>query len=269
MKPLYSESSGSGPPLALLHGWGMNLRLFDPLRAQLAEHYTVTALDLPGHGRSPWVVGLKAPQQLDWLAGQLPCDALLVGWSLGGQLALQLAGRNALRVRGLVLIATTPRFVRSEDWPYGLPASVLAGFAAALERDQARTIADFLALQVRGSAEADAVLRTMQQALHERTEPEALSAGLGMLRDNDLRELARTLDIPTLIIAGQYDRVTPPAAARALAQLMPDAQLLEVARAGHAPFLSHPQTVIDALLAARVTADNAPKRNPLDRAATP
>jgi pimeloyl-[acyl-carrier protein] methyl ester esterase len=250
VKALYRERSGTGPPLALLHGWGMNLRLFDPLRAQLAPHYTVTAWDLPGHGRSPWVAGIRAAEQVEWLASQLPHDALLVGWSLGGQLALQLACHDELRIRGLVLISTTPRFVRSADWPYGLAATVLAGFAAALERDQQRTLEDFLALQVRGSAEADAVMTTLRQALREPAEPAALAAGLEMLRDNDLRALARTLELPTLVIAGQYDRVAPPAAAQALVQMMPDARLLTVARAGHAPFLSHPQVVLEALLAA-------------------
>jgi pimeloyl-[acyl-carrier protein] methyl ester esterase len=180
----------------------------------------------------------------------LPRDARLAGWSLGGQLALQLARRDELRVRGLVLISTTPRFVRSADWPYGLPASVLAGFAAALERDQQRTLRDFLELPVRGSAQAEGVLATLQQALRERAEPAALAAGLEMLRENDLRALVRTVDLPTLVIAGQYDRVTPPAAAQALVEMMPNAQLLAIARAGHAPFLSHPDVVLEAMLAA-------------------
>jgi pimeloyl-[acyl-carrier protein] methyl ester esterase len=246
---LYRETSGSGPPLVLLHGWGMNLRLFDDLRARLAPHYTVTALDLPGHGRSPWQPELSPAQQLSSIAAQLPPEALLVGWSLGGQLALQLAAGGALPVRGLVLMASTPRFLRSADWPHGLPAVVLERFAAELERDPQRVLADFLLLQVRGSAEAETVLAALQRALETRAAAPALAAGLAMLRDNDLRELARGLQVPTLVIAGQYDRVTPPAAARALVQLLPQGRLLMLPRAGHAPFLSHPRAVLEALLA--------------------
>jgi len=248
MKALYCERSGRGPPLGLLHGWGMNLRLFDTLRAELAPHYTVTALDLPGHGRSPWISGMSPSQQLECLAAQLPQEALLVGWSLGGQLALQLAAQDALRVRGLVLIATTPRFVQAADWPHGLPAAWLEQFALQLERDTQRTLADFLALQVRGSTRADFVLAALQQALQESAAPQALAAGLAMLRHNDLRELARGLTVPTLVVAGQYDRVTPLAAALALVQLLPRARLLPVPRAGHAPFLSHRPMVLEALL---------------------
>jgi pimeloyl-[acyl-carrier protein] methyl ester esterase len=248
MKALYCERSGRGPPLGLLHGWGMNLRVFDTLRAELARHYTVTALDLPGHGRSPWISGLSPSQQLEILAAQLPQESLLVGWSLGGQLALQLAAQGAVRVRGLVLMATTVRFTQSTDWPHGLPAAWLEQFALQLERDTRRTLANFLALQVRGSTRADIVLAALQQALHESAAPEALAAGLAMLRHNDLRELARGLGVPTLVVAGQYDRVTPLASAQALVQLLPRARLLAVPRAGHAPFLSHRQTVLEALL---------------------
>jgi len=250
---LYRESAGRGPPLALLHGWGMNLRLFDGLRAGLEPHYAVTAVDLPGHGRSAWTPGRSPAQQLESLAAALPQDALLVGWSLGGQLALQLAAGRALRVRALVLIATTPRFVRGPDWPHGLPAEVLERFAAQLQSDPQRTLEEFLELQVRGSAEPAAVLAELRQAVQTRAAPPALAAGLAMLRDNDLRELARGLTVPTLVIAGQYDRVTPPSAARALSELMPHAQCLALPRAGHAPFLSHRQAVLEALLGAEQT----------------
>jgi pimeloyl-[acyl-carrier protein] methyl ester esterase len=229
----------------------MNLRVFDALRTQLARHYTVTALDLPGHGRSPWIDGLTSTQQLASLAAHLPSDALLVGWSMGAQLALQLAAGGALRVRQLALIACTPRFVHSEDWPHGLPPALLPQFARQLASDPRRTLADFLSLQVRGSARADIVLATLQQALLEHGEPQsvALAAGLTSLQHNDLRALARTLRVPTLVIAGQYDRVTPCAAAQALVAMLPQAQLLALPRAGHAPFLSHGQDVLAALLA--------------------
>jgi pimeloyl-[acyl-carrier protein] methyl ester esterase len=249
---LHSETSGDidAEPLVLLHGFGLNLRVFDALVATLAPHYRVTAIDLPGHGASPWNAQLPSSQWLAAVAALLPPAATLVGWSLGGQLALQLASQPALAVRGLVLMATSPRFVQSNDWAAGVPAATLQGFAAQLERDAARTIADFLELQVRGSLDAAAVRTSLQQALqrHGVAHPEALRAGLALLQHNDLRELARSIDVPTLVVAGQYDRVTPPQAAQALVRLLPQAQLLQIPRAGHAPFLSHPAAVGAALL---------------------
>jgi pimeloyl-[acyl-carrier protein] methyl ester esterase len=271
---LYSETSGGGgnseaAPLVLLHGWGMNLRVFDGLRAALGAHIRVTAIDLPGHGRSPWTPQASAQQQLAALAAMLPRGATLVGWSLGGQLALQLASDPALAVRRLVLIATSPRFVRTDDWPHGLPAETLRQFAMQLEGDAAKTIADFLELQVRGSLDAAAVRATLQSSLqqHGAAHPQALMAGLALLEHNDLRELARRNDAPALVIAGQYDRVTPPQAADALGQLLPHSQLLQIKRAGHAPFISHPGEVGAALLG--FVREDARQRRSADSRVTP
>jgi pimeloyl-[acyl-carrier protein] methyl ester esterase len=258
---LYTESSGpsDAAPLVLLHGWGMNLRVFDGLRAALAEHHRVTAIDLAGHGQSPWTAGSSPQQQLASLAAVLPRDAVLVGWSLGGQLALQLAAEPALAVRQLVLIATSPRFVCADDWPHGLPAATLRQFAAQLTHDAGRTIDDFIELQLRGSADAAAVRAALQDALrlHGDAESAALAAGLALLEGNDLRALARRIEVPVLVITGQYDRVTEAQAGQALAQLLPQAQLLKIRRAGHAPFLSHPGQVAAAMLA--FTRQDAPQ----------
>jgi pimeloyl-[acyl-carrier protein] methyl ester esterase len=261
---LCSETSGDidADPLVLLHGWGMNLRVFDELVTVLAPHHRLTVIDLPGHGASPWNAHFTQSQWLAGVAKLLPPAATLVGWSLGGQLALQLASQPALAVRRLVLIATSPRFLQSTDWPAGLPAATLRGFAAQLERDAPRTIAEFLELQVRGSVDAAAVRTSLQQALqrHGVAHADALRAGLELLEHNDLRELARATNVPTLLIAGQYDRVTPPQAAQALLRLLPQAQLLQVPRAGHAPFLSHPGAVGTALLDF-VRTDTRPQRS--------
>jgi pimeloyl-[acyl-carrier protein] methyl ester esterase len=250
MSALYAKTSGTGPPLVLLHGWGMNLRVFDPLREALAAQFTVTALDLPGHGRSPWPESLSGAQLLAQLATQLPPDSTLVGWSLGGQLALQLAADPALAVQRLVLIASTPRFVRSPDWAHGLADQTVLDFAAQLARDPERTVDSFLELQVRGGAAAGAVLTSLTRALREQggAQPAALRFGLGLLQHNDLRALASRLPVPALVIGGEYDRVTPPQAAQALARLLPRAALRVLRRAGHVPFLSHREEVLAAML---------------------
>lgn len=252
MSALYAESSGSGPPLVLLHGWGMNLRVFDPLRDALAPHFRVTALDLPGHGQSLWPQSLNEAQLLAMLAEQVPPGSTLVGWSLGGQLGLLLAADPALAIQRLVLIASTPRFVRGLDWPHGLADATVLEFAAQLARDPAGTVASFLELQVRGSTGAAAVLGRLTHALqaHGAARPDALAFALALLRRNDLRALARRLPVPALVIAGEYDRVTPPQAADALARLLPRATLRLLHRAGHAPFLSHPDEVLAAVLGA-------------------
>jgi pimeloyl-[acyl-carrier protein] methyl ester esterase len=243
-------------PIVMLHGWGMNLRVFDALRAELAGHDT-WAVDLPGHGRSPWwpqAAGFEA--QRDAVLAVLPPRAVLVGWSFGAKLALSIAAEHAGRVAGLVLIAATPKHLQSADWPQGMAPETLRAFRTALEQDWWQTLEDFVSLQLRGGSNAEAARRSILAALldHGAPQPEGLRAGLALLGTVDLRAVVARITAPALLIAGANDRVTPPAAARWLAQAIPDAGLIEIPRAGHAPLVSHHAQVAAALrgLLARV-----------------
>ncbi|MGH8296198.1 MAG: alpha/beta fold hydrolase [Steroidobacteraceae bacterium] len=258
MSGLYTEVSGSGPALALLHGWGLNLRVWDGLAAALCDRFRVIAVDLPGHGRSDWLAERSSlaaqAQQVHEAVSAIAGTYSLLGWSLGGQIALRLAaappGSTAAAIDRLVLIAATPCFSAGPDWPHGAPPQRLAEQAAALRTDYRRTVADFLELQVRGSAAGEETLKQLRAALfsHGEARPQALARGLELLRDTDLRPLLGGIATPALVIAGQYDRVTLPAASRALAEQLTDARYVEIRRAAHAPFLSHlPQ--VSALLA--------------------
>jgi pimeloyl-[acyl-carrier protein] methyl ester esterase len=264
MSSLYTEVRGSGPTLVLLHGWGLNLRVWDRLAAAFCERFRIVAVDLPGHGRSEW---LPARSSLEEQAVQVE-EAIagisrrysLVGWSLGAQIALRLAGQEQRpqgedtgsrsmgdrpRLDRLVLIAATPRFSAGPDWPHGTPAQRLDEQAAALRQDYQRMVSDFLELQVRGSASGAAALAELRTALFAHAggasgpSLAALTRDLELLRDGDLRPLLARITLPTLVIAGQYDRVTQPAASQALARALPGAHYVEIRRAAHAPFLSH------------------------------
>ncbi|MGH8325777.1 MAG: alpha/beta fold hydrolase [Steroidobacteraceae bacterium] len=304
MSRLYTEVRGNGPALVLLHGWGLNLRIWDGLAATLCDHLRIIAVDLPGHGRSAWLperssLEEQAAQVGETVAG-IAAEYSLLGWSLGSQVALQLAAGHAQGaaraaraaraagtarsaghsptapiLRRLVLVAATPRFVAAPDWPYGAPAERLAAQVGGLRSDYRRTVSDFLELQVRGSVEAAQSLEQMRAALfahgaavdapraaagqfsstaasdggsRKSTDGPselrglniaALARGLELLRDSDLRPLLTDITIPSLVIAGQYDRVIHPAASHALADALPNARYVEIRRAAHAPFLSH------------------------------
>lgn len=181
MSGLYTEVRGSGPALVLLHGWGLNLRIWDGLAAALSDRFRIIAVDLPGHGRSAWLperssLEEQAAQVRETVAG-IAGEYSLLGWSLGGQIALQLAAAEARRatrpgragaaapIHRLVLVATTPRFVAAPDWPHGAPAERLAAQAGGLRSDYRRTVSDFLELQVRGSADGGVALEQMRAAL--------------------------------------------------------------------------------------------------------
>ena len=258
--PLHLESSGQGTPLLLWHGWGMNLRVFDALRGALNDRWRTTAVDLPGHGQSSWPTEFNSAAtdidaMLPPLLATLPPATgaaprvTLIGWSLGGQLALRAAMLAPERIARLVLIGTTPRFVSAPDWPHGLPESVLQDMQHRLAADYRRTVSDFLELQVRGSRDATRVQQALRAAVfaHGEAQPQALAAGLSLLAATDLRAGLNSIQMPALVIAGQHDRVTPPAAGAALAAALPQATYVEIQRAAHAPFLSHLESLLPIL----------------------
>ena len=242
MSAVYVETRGAGPDLVLLHGWALHGGSWGPWLDRLAASHRLHLVDLPGHGRSPWPEHARSLADLARaVSPRLPSGAAILGWSLGGLVALELARQRGADVAALVLVATTPRFLKQDDWPHGMEPATLKGFAAGLAGDYRRTIANFLALQTWGDEHATDALRSLRATLaaHGEPDPRALEAGLEILRAADLRDALPQVAAPTLVVAGEHDRITPAAAGRELAARLPSARYREIAKAGHAPFLSH------------------------------
>ena len=244
---MHIEVHGSGPDLVLIHGWAMHGGIFAPLTSLLAAHFRVYVVDLPGHGFSREETHFDIADCARSIAAATP-RALWLGWSLGGLVALRGALDQAANVRGVVLIASSPRFVNGPDWPYGAAASVFAEFGAELHLHYKHAVERFLTLETMGSAHAQTELRDLKKRVFERGEPNmaALGDGLRALDDSDLRADLARLTMPSLWIAGRRDRLVSPAAmARAAAQA-PHGRSIEF-DSGHAPFISHAAEVASAI----------------------
>jgi len=242
---LYTQTSGEGPDLVLIHGWGLHGGIWDTVVPLLEPCFRVTRVDLPGHGRSAWQGQVDLAAVTDAVLEVAPPEAAWLGWSLGGLVATQAVLAAPERIRQLVLLASTPSFVRRPGWQSAMLPVLLDTFAADLEADYSGTLNRFLSLQVRGSEDASAVLRTLRATLQEHGEPsaQALRACLGLLRSADLRDQLSTIRCPVLLLMGESDTLVPAAAGRQAEQLIPGARLEVIAGAGHAPFLVHPRAV--------------------------
>ena len=229
--------------VVLLHGWGSGSGIWDDFAPRLAPRFRVHALPLPGYD----IVSAHAVSSLqgtvEYVARAAPRRCGVIGWSLGGEVALAWARRMPRQVQRLALIATTPCFTGRPGWRCATAPEVLDEFGRALAADRDGTLARFVAVQARGDARAHQVAGVLRQLYRSGPSDAVLAAGLAVLSSTDLRrELARVMQ-PALVLHGARDCIVPPVAGRRLAQALPNARFALLRSCAHAPFLSRPWQV--------------------------
>lgn len=205
--------------LLLLHGWGGSRELWRPLLASLRDWANVTLVDLPG--LNP-LLPLVADQDLDALlpriADAAPAGGVVLGWSLGGQLAAELAHRFPQRVEALVTVCSNPRFVAGGDWP-GMSPELFAQFRDAVAQDPVDSLRRFAGLQAAGASRKRPLLRELQTALPRQPDA-AILTGLGWLAALDTRATLRVLEQPQLHLFSGADGLVPAGVAPAVRGLL-------------------------------------------------
>jgi pimeloyl-[acyl-carrier protein] methyl ester esterase len=233
----------------LLHGWGFSAGVWEDFAARLAPRFRVHVPDLPGYGAAPACV----PYTLETIAGAVahaaPRRCHVVGWSLGGEIALAWARRAPHQVRRLALIATTPCFTSKPGWTCATSPAVLQEFGRSLAADRAGTLARFIAVQAKGDARARRFAGVLRDSSERGTPDSVLAAGLSVLSSADLRSEMRRVKQPALVMHGARDRIVPAAAGRRLAGGLPNARFRLLRSCAHAPFLSQPAQIAKMLRA--------------------
>lgn len=234
------EIRGTGQDLVLLHGWGMNRAVWSDLVPYLSNNFRMHLVDLPGHGNSAFDDRYDIDAWALAVLDVVPQNASWVGWSLGGLVALRALQLQPARINKLLLLASTPRFVTAQDWPDAVDDDVLVTFSNQLEQDFDTTLQRFLALQVMGSKQSAQTLHRLRTRLMGQSMPDtsALQAGLSILRTSDLRAVLEDCPVPLYWLLGQRDTIIPSAVAAGF----PAIPSQVIAGAGHAPFISHPET---------------------------
>ncbi|EKS7428712.1 TPA: pimeloyl-ACP methyl ester esterase BioH [Enterobacter cancerogenus] len=253
MKTLWWQTVGTGNcHLVLLHGWGLNAEVWRCVSEELASHFTLHLVDLPGYGRSSGYGAMTLAEMANEVLDAAPQNAIWLGWSLGGLVASQIALTHPERVQALVTVASSPCFSAHDAWP-GIKPEALAGFQQQLSADFQRTVERFLALQTMGTETARQDARTLKQTVLSLPMPDVavLNGGLEILRTVDLREPLASLVLPHLRIYGYLDGLVPRKVVPLLDALWPESESLVVAKAAHAPFISHPEEIVSALVALR------------------
>jgi malonyl-CoA O-methyltransferase len=206
--------------LVLLHGWGCDREVWRPMLSRLRPWANITLLDIPGV--APGSQSATTPELSAALEKVLQCcppRAVFVGWSLGGQLAVELAVLAPERVTAVVTLCSNPRFVTTADWP-GMDPEVFAQFRARVAADPVAALQRFDSLMVAGSAQSRQLLRQMRalRQLRGSLHGECISgplmasgslAGLDWLEALDQRMLLGAVAQPRLHLFAQGDNLVP------------------------------------------------------------
>lgn len=245
---LWYEEQGEGRnTLILLHGWCMSSAVWKYQFDEFSPSLRILAPDLRGHGRSR----LKIPggcdfvtlahDLVDFFAALGLADAVLAGWSMGAQVALQAYADLRCRLAGLILVSATPRFTASADFPCGLPGKEADGMRLKMQRSMSRALTGFHArLFSEDELEHHPSAVEITQLLEGIPYPDHSSArdALDALIGADMRGLVTTITSPTLVIHGTQDRICLPQASRYLKEHISGAVQAELSGCGHAPFLT-------------------------------
>lgn len=247
---LHVKKTGQGEPLVLLHGWGMHGGLMADLAESLAQEFEVFQVDLPGHGMSSPLEGggFDVNVVLDVLSSSLPHEAHWVGWSLGGLLSLSMALRAPDRVRSLVMIASSPRFVEASGWT-GIPLALLEQMGRDFVTDYGQTLTRFVGLQTFGQEKGRHLAKLILTQLARAPEPDAQSLlnALELLKTLDLRDSLSRLGQPLTLILGGRDRLVPVGQVEQLKVLLPALDIRLIESAAHLPFMTHREEVASIL----------------------
>ena len=250
---LWTSVRGAGRPLLLMNGIGASLELLEPIRNALESLKTI-AFDAPGAGRSsaPWLplplrkIARMVEEMLS-LLGFAEVDVLGVSW--GSALAQEFAWRYPLRVRRLILAATSPGWI-------GMPPRPLAAVLIATPlRYWSSSYLECIAGRVYGGELRENPDLLRQREYYRMVRPPSFTGYLGqavaLVGWTSLPWLWR-LTQPTLLVAGDDDPITPLCNARVMARLIPNSRLHVVDGGGHLTLLTRTHeiapTIVDFLL---------------------
>lgn len=243
---LSAKSIGSGSPLVFVHGFPLNHSMWDAQIDAFDESHHVIAPDLRGFGQSGVTPGKVSMEQfaddlvalLDAL--QISEPIVLCGLSMGGYIAFQFVRKYSSRLRGLILCDTKP----SPD-----THEAAAGRRKTAEQvlnegpgKLAESMLQRLFAPSTLAAQPDLVASVREMMLS--TKPEGIAAALhGMADRPDSTPLLSAIRVPTLVICGSEDKITPPSEMRPMAERISGATYVEVDGSGHMSPMEDADTV--------------------------
>lgn len=236
---IYCRVLGEGEPLVLLHGWGVNSVVWEPVIEQLSRHFYLHIIDLPGFGQSQTISSYTLTEMVDAIIAQVPEQASWCGWSLGGLIATHASYLYPEKIKSLIQVCSSVKFVGESAWP-GVEGGIFDDFMHDLQVNTDKTLSRFISIQAMGSATARKDINVLKKLLAttKKSDQQALLAGLQLLKNTDLRQQFTRISIPCLSIFGQFDSLLPLSAQQQMHKLLPQSSQQVFEKSAHAPFVS-------------------------------
>jgi pimeloyl-ACP methyl ester carboxylesterase len=233
------DEAGSGPPLVLLHAFPLDRAMWRSQLAALADVAHVYAPDLPGFGESaaaPFTVEGVADVVAEFLVAQGIVKAAVCGLSMGGYVALALARRHADKLAALILADT-----RAGIDDTATKANRDKSIALVNEKGSAALFDGMLPKVVGDAARTDDTLVARLKEIAARQPAASVAAALAALRDRpDANAGLKGITVPTLVLVGEHDGVTPPLSAANLSAQIRGSKLVHIPGAGHLSNVENP-----------------------------
>lgn len=231
----------AGAPLVFINSLGSDLRIWDRVVPHFAEHFSIIRYDKRGHGLSDDPPGpYSIRQHSDDLANLLEHlqveEAILIGISIGGMIALDYAANHPSRVDTLVLCDTGAKIGTTASWNERIQAIREKGLAGMAETILGRWFTPGF------SAQHPADYRGYYHML-ARMPVAGYIATCQAIREADLRAAAGLVKAKGLVLCGAEDLSTPPDLGRELAQLLGEARFELIEQAAHLPCIEQPETL--------------------------
>jgi len=245
------EDQGSGQPLLLIHGFPLNLEMWQPQIEELTNHYRVIAVDLRGHGYSPPTPGAYTMDLLsDDCAAVLKSlgvrePVILCGLSMGGYISFAFFGRHPELVSGMILAAT--RAGADEDQ---VRANRDKAIADTIQHGAQPVLEGMLPILMSPKTyrQQPELVKFVSEIIARTTGDGIISAMQGMKNRPDSSRILQQINVPTLIMHGADDQIISLSESQAMQAGIPNSKLQIIPDSGHLPNLEQPRTFNRAVL---------------------
>lgn len=230
---------GKGKPIVMIHGWAMNYEVFMPFIDQMdKEKFKFILFNVP-----------KLNSTVTWndALGEIKKNLLelelkefdLLGWSLGGHIALDLYQFLKSSIKKIFLVSSTPKFIKGPDWEFAIDEKIFNSFAESIKNNTENTLYRFFNLQLLGQSKRKELIDFLMQTVKkDKADPVSLDLYLSSMRVNFYLDFIFDALEKIYLIAGAKDKIVPIEAQYQIYKKSKNKHLI-LNDASHIPFLTH------------------------------